>query len=162
MSTAANAPAPDLALKLVLAAGFVPFSAGISGYFLGLIGTAAPSHAWRTALGSLGFSLAEIEHWNPRVAEYWKLANGVGAVNITAAAVYVWIVAWFGLRRRERWAWYALLFSLIWVGGNDAASAIRYTLATGVPFALAPVTFVGLMTAGLALSYRSVVAPAAA
>ncbi len=106
-----------------------------------------------SALGPLGFSIAEIERASAPLAAYFEL---VGSVNVTAAAVYVWITCWFGLRRRERWAWWALAFSLLWVGGNDRFAAARYTIVTGIPFVVAPLTFCVLMAAGLGLTYCGV------
>lgn len=149
-------PLAGLGPRLILAAGLVPFSAGISGYALGFVSRARPDDEWRSALGPLGFSFAAIERSSAALAAYFELAGAVGSVNVTAAAVYVWITCWFGLRHRARWAWYALAFSLLWVGGNDLFAAARYTSETGIPFVVAPLSFCLLMIAGLALTRGAV------
>jgi hypothetical protein len=149
-------PPLRLGERLILLAGLVPFFAGVSGYVLGHASLARSEGEWMSAVGPLGFTFAEIERASAALSAYFQLASSVGSVNVTAAAGYVWIVCWFGLRKGEKWAWYALLFSLIWVGGNDAAAAIRYTLETGIPFMLAPISFCVLMIAGLGLTRRAV------
>jgi hypothetical protein len=150
-----DSPARDLGWKVTLAASFVPLLAGLSSMISAAISYADPELGYHTTLGRLAFTANEVGE-NPALGEYFRLVGSVGAVNVVAAAVYAMLVSVVGLRHRRRWAWFALLFSLVWVGLNDAAAATRFSLATGVPILVAPWTFVVLMTAGLGLSAATV------
>jgi hypothetical protein len=79
-----------------------------------------------------------------------------GGVNIVGGAVAVIMVARFGLRGGQRWAWWFLAFCFVWVGLQDATMATRFFNATGEPFILLPYTYCVLMLAGLLRSRRAV------
>jgi hypothetical protein len=80
---------------------------------------------------------------------YVELLGSVGGVNIVGAAIAVILVARFGLRDGQRWAWWFLAFCLLWIGVHDAVMTTRFFLATGQPFMLLPFTYCALMLTGL-------------
>ena len=83
-----------------------------------------------------------------REAPAWvQLSGSVGGVNIVAGAVAVIVVARFGLRGGQRWAWWFLAFCLVWVGLHDATMATRFFYATGQPVLVLPYTYCVLMLA---------------
>lgn len=86
---------------------------------------------------------------------WMKGIGSVGEFNVAAAAVAVSAVARFGLRPGHRWAWWFLLFSLLWVGVHDAVVATLFFMKTGAPLMLTPYTYCALMIAGLARARRN-------
>jgi hypothetical protein len=88
-----------------------------------------------------------------------QLSGSVGGVNIVAGAVAVIVVAWFGLRRGQRWAWWFLAFCLFWVGLHDAAMATLFFNVTGQPLMVLPYSYCVLMLAGLLRSRGPLFAP---
>ena len=130
-STAANPPIPGW--RFIFAAGFAPLVAGAN-----VLATTwlHPAGAGATA--------------------YVELLGSVGGVNIVGAAIAVILVARFGLRDGQRWAWWFLAFCLLWIGVHDAVMTTRFFLATGQPIMLLPFTYCALMLAGLLKSRPAV------
>ena len=87
---------------------------------------------------------------------YAELLGSVGGVNIIGAALAVMMVARFGLRDGQRWAWWFLAFCLLWIGVHDAVMTTRFFLATSQPFMVLPITYCALMLAGLVKSRAAV------
>jgi hypothetical protein len=121
--------------RLIFAAGFAPLVAGAN-----LLAT-----TWLHPTGA-------------DATAYVELLGSVGGVNIVGAAIAVILVARFGLRDGQRWAWWFLAFCLLWIGVHDAVMTTRFFLATGQPFMLLPLTYCALMLAGLLKSRPAVFA----
>jgi hypothetical protein len=117
---------------------------------------------WWTGFGTLGFSYSSVQKLGSGAAAWVELIGSVGAVNIVGAAVAVIVVARFGLRNGQRWAWWFLGFCLLWIGVHDAVMATRFFLVTGQPFLLLPYTYCALMIGGLLRSRHAVFGRAAA
>ncbi len=111
--------------------------------------------------GSLGFSYSSLDAAGAGASAYVELLGSVGGVNIVGAAIAVIMVARFGLRDGQPWAWWFLAFCLLWIGVHDAVMTTRFFLATGQPFMLMPFTYCALMLAGLLKSRHAVVGPSA-
>jgi hypothetical protein len=144
--------------KLMFAAGFVPLTAGLITLLTTWLGAARPNSLWWTGVGSLDFSYSGLARAGSDAPAWVQLTGSVGGVNIVAGAVAVIVVARFGLRSRQRWAWWFLAFCSLWVGLHDATLATRFFQATGQPFMLLPYSYCVLMLAGLLRSRRSVFA----
>ena len=130
-STAANPPIPGW--RLIFAAGFAPLVAGVN-----LLIT-----TWLHPAGA-------------NATAYVELLGSVGGVNIVGAATAIILVARFGLRDGQRWAWWFLAFCLLWIGVHDAVMTTRFFLATGQPVMVLPFTYCALMLAGLLKSRPAV------
>lgn len=155
-----NAAVPGWRLNFV--AGFVPLLAGLSILLSTWIGVARANSAWWTGLGTLDFSYSSLSRAGRDAPEWVQLTGSVGAVNIVAGAVAVIVVARFGLRGGQRWAWWFLAFCFVWVGLHDATMATRFFSVTGEPFMLLPCAYCVLMLGGLLRSRRAVFASPAA
>src|SRR5262245_17474275 len=123
-STAANPPIPGW--RLNFAAGFAPLVAGAN-----LLAT-----TWLHGAGA-------------GTTAYVELLGSVGGVNIIGAAIAVILVARFGLRNGQRWAWWFLAFCLLWIGVHDAVMTTRFFLATGQPFMVLLIIYCTMMLVGV-------------
>ncbi len=95
------------------AAGFVPLLAGVLVLVTTWINVARASSPWWLGIGSLGFSYASLSAPGASAAAYVELLGSVGGVNIVGAAIAVIVVARFGLRNGQPWAWWFLAFCLV-------------------------------------------------
>jgi hypothetical protein len=68
------------------------------------------------------------------------------------------VVARFGLRNGQRWAWWFLAFCFVWIGLHDAVMTTVFFRATGQPFLVLPYTYCVLMLGGLVWTRKSVFA----
>ncbi|WP_090606988.1 hypothetical protein [Mycobacterium lentiflavum] len=144
--------------KLNFAAGFVPLAAGMTTLLTTWLGVARANSPWWTGLGSLDFSYAGLSRAGLDAPAWTQLSGSVGGVNIVAGAAAVIVVARFGLRGGQRWAWWFLAFCFVWVGLHDAVMATRFFRATGQPLMVLPYSYCVLMLAGLLRSRRAVFA----
>lgn len=119
------------------------------------VGVACRDALWWIGTGSLDFRFGGLSSTGPDTGSWMKGIGSVGGVNVAAAAVAVSAVARFGLRPGHRWAWWFLLFSLLWVGVHDAVVATLFFMKTGAPLMLTPYTYCALMIAGLARARRN-------
>jgi hypothetical protein len=148
--------------KLNFAAGFVPLAAGLTTLLTTWIGVARANSPWWTGLGTLDFSYSGLSRASLDAPAWIQLSGSVGGVNIVAGAVAVIVVARFGLRGGQRWAWWFLAFCFVWVGLHDATMATRFVSATGQPLMVLPYSYCVLMLAGLLRSRGAVFAATAA
>jgi hypothetical protein len=146
--------------RLNYAAGFVPLLAGVMTLVTNWLNVARAEAPWWTGAGNLGFSYRSLASAGAGAAPYVELTGSVGGVNIVGAAVAVILVARYGLRDGQRWAWWFLAFCFAWIGVHDAVMATRFFGATGQPFMLMPFTYCALMLAGLVRSRHAVFARA--
>jgi len=152
----ASGPTPGWRFSFI--AGFVPLLAGLSTLVTTWLGVARPDSKLWTGVSTLNFSYSSLSQAGSDAQVFTQLSGSVGGVNIVAAAVAVSVVARFGLRRGQRWAWWFLAFCLAWVGLHDAFMATRFFQATGQPIWVLPYSYCGLMLAGLLRSRRVVFA----
>ena len=144
--------------RLIFVAGFVPLVAGLITLLTTWLGVARSDSRWWTGVGSLDFSYSTLSRAGSDAPAWVQLTGSVGGVNIAAGAVAVIVVARFGLRNGQRWAWWFLAFCFVWVGLHDATMATRFFQTTGQPFMLLPYTYCALMLGGLLRSRRAVFA----
>ena len=144
--------------RLIFVAGFVPLVAGFITLLTTWLGVARSDSRWWTGVGSLDFSYSTLSRAGSDAPAWVQLTGSVGGVNIVAGAVAVIVVARFGLRNGQRWAWWFLAFCFVWVGLHDASAATRFFQTTGQPFMLLPYTYCVLMLGGLLRSRRAVFA----
>jgi hypothetical protein len=84
------------------------------------------------------------------LAQDFILGQHIQFANVMNTGAVVAVISIFGLRRRQRWAWWTLLAIFLWVGLNDAL-ALHEGGQKAVP--LIP-EVIGLT--GLALSWKSI------
>jgi hypothetical protein len=149
---------PVAGWRLNFVAGFVPLAAGLTTLMTTWIGIGRTNSAWWTGVGRLDFSYSSLSRAGREAPAWVQLSGSIGGVNIVAGAVAVIVVARFGLRGGQRWAWWFLAFCLLWVGLHDATMATRFFHATGQPLLVLPYTYCVLMLAGLLRSRRAIFA----
>ena len=135
-------------------------TAGLLALLVTWVGVVRAAPTWWVGIGSLDFSYADLPKAGADASAWLNMIGSVGGVNIVAAAVAVSVVSLFGLRTGRRWAWWFLLFCLVWVGLHDAIMATLFSAHTGQPLLLLPYTYCTLMLTGLLRSRRSVFAAA--
>jgi hypothetical protein len=126
------------------------------------VNVARPDARWWLGVGHLGFSFDSLDLAGAGAAPYVELSGSVGGVNIVAAAIAVLVVARFGLREGQRWAFWFLAFSLLWAGLHDLVMAARFFAQTGQPLLLMPLAYCALMLIGLLKSRSAIFARSAA
>jgi hypothetical protein len=156
----ATTPVPGWRLNFV--AGFVPLIAGLTTLVTTWIGVARANSGWWTGVGTLDFSYSSLSRAGLDAPAWVQLSGSVGGINIVGGAVAVIVVARFGLRGGQRWAWWLVAFCFVWIGLHDATMATRFLLETGQPFVLLPYTYCVLMLAGLLRSRHFIFAAPAA
>jgi hypothetical protein len=87
------------------------------------IGTAHPSEPWRSGqFTPVTYTLDDIRAFNPVVATDFVLAQHIQLANVMNSGFGIAVMTIFGLRRRQKWAWYAILATALWAGLNDAVA----------------------------------------
>jgi hypothetical protein len=104
----------------------------------------------------LNFSFGQLAEVDPQAGPLVVLLGNLASVNIVSAAVAVILIAAFGLRYGHKWAWWYLLFSLVWVGFHDAYGVTKFFFETGAPMFVMPWGFCILMATGLIKTRRQV------
>jgi len=117
--------------RLNFFAGFVPLFAGLTTLVSTWLGVARANSAWWTGIGTLDFSYLSLSRAGLDAPAWVQLTCSVGGVNIVGGAVAVIVVARFGLRGGQRWAWWFLAFCFVWVGLHDATMATRFLMQRG-------------------------------
>lgn len=139
--------------RLLVLSGLPPLTVGLLSYALFILSRHAPVAPWQTLLGPLGFSLGEIERTHPDLAAFLLLVNHMGWANLITSGVLISTLSGFGIRRRQRWCWLAVLFVHVWTGSNDLIAALDFGAATGKHLPL-PIVPMSLALVGLALTAR--------
>ena len=102
---------------LTLLSGLCVFAVGAYFFVHFYRGLAAPAAPWRSGrFTPVTYSLHDIAAWNPTVAADFVLAQHVEFTNVMQTGISIVLLTIFGLRRRQKWAWYALLALFLWVG----------------------------------------------
>jgi hypothetical protein len=108
---------------LVMLAGSVPFVVASVLFVAFLISDLNPSHCWLSGQvppGCASYSLNDIRGFNPELATDFVTAQHIELVNVINTGFVIVILAIFGLRRYQKWSWYTILATFLWVGLNDA------------------------------------------
>lgn len=89
-------------------------------------GLAHPSEPWRSGqFTPVAYTLDDIEACDTTVATDFVLAQHIEFANVMNTGFVVVLITIYGLRRRQKWGWYALLAIFLWVGLNDAIALLR-------------------------------------
>lgn len=132
---------------LVFIAGLFPFLVAWYQYAMFFVSIAHPTEPWRASgfapvcftLDDLGRSCEHIPAcaggqiqdaddapWQRcEVANQFVLAQHIEFANVINSGLMVLVISVFGLRHREKWAWWTLLIIFLWVGLNDAIALIN-------------------------------------
>jgi hypothetical protein len=141
---------------IVALGGLVPFLVSTVMFLAYVKSEANPGQPWLAGQfppGPASFTLDDIRGFSADVATAFVTAQHIELVNVMNSGVLVLILALYGLRRYQKWSWWALLFTALWPGLNDAAALIA---AHDPPVALVGegVTLVGLALARSAVFAR--------
>jgi hypothetical protein len=110
-----------------------------------------PSGPWLAGgFAASNYTLESIRQFDEVLAKDLIMAQHMELANIINTGFMVLVISFFGLRRRQCWAWFTLLAIFLWVGLNDGMAFIKANQRP-VPL-LAEV--IGL--AGLAISWRPI------
>ena len=90
----------------------------------------------------------------PEIAVDFLLDGLIEFTNVVNGAFLVLMLAAFGLRRFQKWAWYALLVVFLWVGFNDTL-ALLTAKQFPIPILVELTGLVGLFIARPAIFQRS-------
>jgi hypothetical protein len=106
---------------LTVIAGTIVFLVATYFYVQFWIGYTHPSEPWRSGqFTPVTYTLADIEAFDSTVAKDFVLANHIEFANVMNSGFGIVVMTIFGLRRRQKWAWYAILATALWAGLNDA------------------------------------------
>lgn len=110
-------------------------------YFFVFFSVLHPNGPWRAAeFGPSPYTVNDIravpEFGTTLATNLFAATYGYGT-NSIVLALSIMIATVFGLRRRQKWAWYTLLGLYLWGGGNDAVGAIISNIP---PIPLIPLT----------------------
>jgi hypothetical protein len=112
---------------LIALGGLVPFLAATVLFVAFMRSEANPGQPWLSGQfppGPASYSLDTIRSFSSDVATAFVTAQHMELVNVMNSGALVVLLSLFGLRRRQKWSWYALLFTALWPGLNDAWALI--------------------------------------
>lgn len=118
----------NLSLILLKIAGCIPFCVGLV-YFV---------------ITVMGYQNLEWDFAHRKIAH-------IGFANLMVTGASIFSLTHFGIKTKQKWAWYLVLFALIWAGGNDTI-AFLYTWINHEDFFPYPVIPTILGATGLYLS----------
>ncbi|MEX2263483.1 MAG: hypothetical protein WD696_16110 [Bryobacteraceae bacterium] len=122
-STASLPKTLNIGSILVIVGGLVPLLASTVLYFAYLSSEQNPGKPWLSGQfppGPAEYSLNDIQNFSRPVAVAFVTAQHIELVNVMNSGLCVVLLALYGLRRFQKWAWYAILFTALWPGLNDA------------------------------------------
>jgi hypothetical protein len=129
-----------IGVVLVIIAGAVPFIVGGILFVLFVISVGNSSQPWLAARfppSPASYSLNDIRTFNVSLGDDFVTAQHIELANATMNAFLIALLAIFGLRRYQKWSWYAILIALLWVGINDTWAMIA---GHQFPTALIPIS----------------------
>ncbi|MEM7548288.1 MAG: hypothetical protein AAF363_01340 [Bacteroidota bacterium] len=135
--------------KWNFAAGFVPLTAGFVTLITSAISKSNGSSSWNLILNKLDFSYHDIVVVSENSGDFLDLILSVSAVNIITGAFSIIMISRYALKYQNKWAWWYMLVSLIWLGFLDTYSAYVFYAKTGTPLFIMPFAFCILMALGL-------------
>ncbi|HVT19310.1 MAG TPA: hypothetical protein VHQ90_24415 [Thermoanaerobaculia bacterium] len=117
-------------------------------------GLADPTQLWRSGGfgGTSRFSLNDVKACSSAVANEFVRDQHIELAHMLNSGFAAALITLFGLRRRQKWAWYGLLAIFLWLGGNDLLAVLG---AGQPPMPLIPAV-IGLT--GLFIARRSIFA----
>jgi len=119
------------------------------------IGYTHPSEPWRSGqFTPVTYTLNDIRAFNPVVATDFVLAQHIQLANVMNSGFGIAVMSLFGLWRRQKWAWYAILATALWAGLNDAV-ALSLAQQPVLPVLGEVLCIVGLLIARPAIFDRS-------
>jgi hypothetical protein len=111
---------------LTLLTGVFVFGVALYFFVNFFLGLANPSEPWRSGqFTPVTYTLDDIEACDTTVATDFVLAQHIELANVMNTGFAVVLITIFGLRRGQRWGWFALLAIFLWVGLNDAIALLR-------------------------------------
>ncbi|MBQ4836688.1 hypothetical protein [Pseudoalteromonas luteoviolacea] len=135
--------------KWTMYAGLIPLMAGFFMLLTSNISMSNDMSLWTFVIHNLDFSFSQLAAVDPQAGPFVAFLAMLASVNIVSAAVPIILISIFALRKGQKWAWYYLLFMLVWEGFNDVYSVTLFYFETGAPMFIMPWLFCILMATGL-------------
>ena len=135
--------------NLTIVAGAIPSVFGLVTIAFLWWSYAHPDGPWRAAMppgSTASFSLAGVRAYNARLADEVVTAKYVEYSNLFAVGIVIMTLAQFGLKQRQRWAFWLLMMIILLVGWNDGVTALVFDQLP-VPFVPAGLATLGLLIA---------------
>jgi len=138
--------------RLCAAGSAFPMLVGLMTYMLAFVGKVVlrPDSPYAFVPGKpMAFTHAEL---GADVSAVFFMLNGACWANVHVQGLLGIVIAYFGLRRGERWAWWALLYVYAVAGGTDIAGCVHVLAGPSTinsPMLVAPVLAFSLGLAGL-------------
>jgi hypothetical protein len=107
---------------IVILAGFVPLTVSTVLFLAFVSSSRHPGDPWLSGQfppGPANYSLNAIKAFNPSLAIDFMTAQHIELVNVMNSGLSILLLAIFGLRRYQKWAWWAILGTSLWAGMND-------------------------------------------
>ena len=139
--------------KVCYVAGLIPLTIGLYGYTTAfvlstLIHTSDPFRVlWQTT----SFSMDSLSGFDAQAGVLLGVATLCFWQLLIVFGTMVCTLSYFGVQRGQKWAWWFLLFALLWAAGHDIAAAI-YLYARDVMTIPTPAVVELLGLTGLVLS----------
>ena len=134
-------------------AGFVPLTVASIFYVAFWIGVAHPDQPWLAGQfppGPAPFTLEDLRTFQQELATDFATGAQIEFANVMTSGFLIVMLALFGLRRFQRWAWYVILVVFLWAGLNDTV-ALLVAHEPPVPLVGEAVGLVGLVLARSAI-----------
>ncbi|MBQ4809839.1 hypothetical protein J8M20_00775 [Pseudoalteromonas luteoviolacea] len=103
-------------------AGLIPLMAGLFMLLTSNLSMSNDMSQWTFIIHKLDFSFAQLAVIDPQAGPFVAFLAMLASVNIVSAAVPIILISIFALRAGQKWAWYYLLFMLVWEGFSDVYS----------------------------------------
>lgn len=131
----------------IVAAGSVPVLVSVSMYIAVFVGAANPNKPW--LVGQLlphadSYTLNDVKKFNRDLGVDLFAAQHVEFANLLHTGIVTMVFGYFGLRRYQKWAWYTLIFTMLWPGGNDLV-ALLISVRPALPLLPATLVIAGLV-----------------
>lgn len=120
----------------IVAAGSVPFLLSVAMYIAVFVGAANPSKPWLAGEPlphADSYTLDEVKKFNHDLGVDLFAAQHVQYANLLHTGIIAMVLSYFGLRRYQKWAWYMLIFTVLWPATNDLI-ALLISGGTALPF----------------------------
>ncbi|MDK1286176.1 hypothetical protein [Pseudoalteromonas umbrosa] len=135
--------------KWTMYAGLMPLMAGLFMLLTSSLSISNDMSLWTFVIHKLDFSFSQLAAVDPQAGPFVTFLAMLAGVNIVSAAVPIILISIFALKKGQKWAWYYLLFMLVWEGFNDVYSVTQFYFDTGAPMFVMPWLFCILMVTGL-------------
>jgi hypothetical protein len=112
--------------RFCFVAGLIPFSVGLMGYITAFVMSILiwPEEPVRVLWKTCSFSQSSLYDFDPEAAAFLGVATLCFWQLLVVWGGMVMTLSYFAIRTGQRWAWYFILFAVLWGAGNDTIAAL--------------------------------------